>query len=114
MPRFHDESYNLLVTSDLFSLISGCILRVKVDGHQSLITSGMSRFCRHHTYQDLHEVHQMVSVVLIPLHSPLGIPFGGGGSLGHWEHWLFLICSWDWFLSFSRTGSDFGITFLCI
>lgn len=74
----------------------------------------MGSFCRRHTYQDLHEVHQMVSVVLIPLHSPLGIPFGGVESAGHWDHWLFLVCSWDWFLSFSRTGSNFGVTFLCI
>lgn len=54
----------------------------------------------------------MVSVVLIPLHSPLGIPFGGGESLGHWEHWVFLICSWEWFLPFTSPGSNFGTTFL--
>lgn len=74
----------------------------------------MGRFCRLHIYEDLNEVHQMVSVVLIPLHSPLGIPFRGSESLGHWEHWVFFICSWEWFLPFTSPGSNFGITFLYI
>lgn len=36
-----------------------------------LTTSEMGTFCRHCTYQDLGEVHQMVSVAVTPLHSPL-------------------------------------------